>query len=54
MTYPEVFDCPFCGNKLVWSDAVIFGCADCGAEFEETEVRGPTFTPFDPEPPEED
>lgn len=46
-------DCPTCGHRGVWADMLIFGCVECGCEFEETTIREPIFTPFVPEPSEE-
>jgi len=57
VTDGDHIDCPFCGTRLVWADALIFGCTgdDCPAEFYEEDVPEVVWSPlnFIPEPPEE-
>lgn len=40
----DTFECPGCGKRLVWEDAVIFGCS-CGWEFYEDEINETEFEP---------
>jgi len=42
----DLFDCPFCGSAaLVWTDALIFGCFSCRAEFFEEDGATMEFIP---------